>query len=452
MKSRRSYARKLWVEELEGRVVPSAVPVPVLSTSLNWSGYAVQAPTGSVTAVSGKWVVPTVSGSGYSSSWVGIDGWNSPTVEQIGTEADSSGRQTSYYAWFEMYPANSVEVKMTVQPGDSIAAQVSYAAGTFTLSLQDVTRNESFSTTQAGNYYRSSAEWVLEAPSSYSVLPLDNFGTESFSAAQATIGGKTGPINNSTWTGTTVEEINMAGRRGNTEDTTSTLTDAGTPATSSFTVTAATTTSTGGSGNGGHGGHGGWWWHDPNAPTQLNTVVPFLLNNATTLSQLSGPYATPPSTLTARPTFGAPATLMTPSLFDSARPHGTIGGTLDLLSSGNSDDGQGDGKQPGQPGDRQAPQADPDTTPQPPVNAGEARTALPHAPLVARQIGDAVFADGHWTSEPRPDSPAAPVVAAEMGSTDAAYAAGLLAALFVDPSFLRTWERDRTRRRWKWGR
>src|SRR4051812_35832181 len=71
----------------------------LLSTaySTNWSGYAAvtnlssPAPN-SVTAVSGSWVVPTVTGSrqgsSYSSAWVGIDGFSDSTVEQIGTEQD----------------------------------------------------------------------------------------------------------------------------------------------------------------------------------------------------------------------------------------------------------------------------------------------------------------------------------------------------------------------------
>ncbi|HEX5271002.1 MAG TPA: hypothetical protein VFW33_10960 [Gemmataceae bacterium] len=45
------------LEELEGRLVPSVVA----PTSTNWSGYAVTAKSGSVTAVSGSWVVPAVS-------------------------------------------------------------------------------------------------------------------------------------------------------------------------------------------------------------------------------------------------------------------------------------------------------------------------------------------------------------------------------------------------------
>ena len=61
----------------------------------------------SVSYVAGSWVVPTVSTktNGYSSVWVGIDGYSSSTVEQIGTEEDVVNGKATYYAWYEMYPS-----------------------------------------------------------------------------------------------------------------------------------------------------------------------------------------------------------------------------------------------------------------------------------------------------------------------------------------------------------
>src|SRR5207247_10199029 len=60
-------------------------------TSSNWSGYAVDG--SNVTDVRGNWTVPAVTlGSGcpdsYSATWLGIDGDNSSTVEQCGTDQD----------------------------------------------------------------------------------------------------------------------------------------------------------------------------------------------------------------------------------------------------------------------------------------------------------------------------------------------------------------------------
>ena len=69
--------------------------------STNWSGYAVTGAAGSVTSVSGSWVVPAStcgarSSAEYASFWIGIDGWTSSTVEQIGTDSDCSRGTPSY--------------------------------------------------------------------------------------------------------------------------------------------------------------------------------------------------------------------------------------------------------------------------------------------------------------------------------------------------------------------
>jgi hypothetical protein len=223
MKQRRPF--RLYVEELESRLVPSTVAPPAtppapyaLWGSSNWSGIDLDTTTKAVTSVSGSWIVPAVTGSGtgYSSTWVGIDGDLSSTVEQIGTESDTAATAKhdgtpQYYAWYEMYPAGSYfTTPYTVTPGDEITASVVYAGqvksgsktnDTFTLSISDSTGsvlNWSYSTTQDVPTHviaqRDSAEWIEEAPSGNSVLPLANFGSVTFTNAQATIGGATGSI------------------------------------------------------------------------------------------------------------------------------------------------------------------------------------------------------------------------------------------------------------------
>lgn len=177
-------------------------------TSLNWSGYAVETSlskpqTGAVTDVKGTWTVPSVSAkpNGYSSFWIGIDGYSSNTVEQIGTDSDSPSGTPTYYAWYEMYPKSSATIKMTIHPGDSITAEVKYSApSSFVLTINDVTAKTTFSTTQTlPNAKRTSAEWIAEAPSSGGVLPLADFGTVTFKNAQATLNGHTGNINDAAW-------------------------------------------------------------------------------------------------------------------------------------------------------------------------------------------------------------------------------------------------------------
>src|SRR5262245_34402081 len=134
------------LEELESRVVPTT-----LFNSTNWSGYAVATSAGTVTAASGNWVVPTAKSgtTGYSAAWVGIDGANSSTVEQIGTESDFVGR-ANYYAWYEMFPAGFVTItSLTIKPGDTMSASVTFiGSNQFTLSITDVTSGKSFTTTQ----------------------------------------------------------------------------------------------------------------------------------------------------------------------------------------------------------------------------------------------------------------------------------------------------------------
>src|SRR5579884_3947197 len=145
------------------------------TTSTNWAGYAA---TGSTyTSVSTTFTQPSVNcsaGDGYSSFWVGLDGYSSGSVEQTGTEADCSGGSAVYSAWYEMYPAYPVNYSNTVRPGDRITETVSYASGTYTLTLADSTEGWTKTTRKSeSGLARSSAEVIAEAPSSSTgVLPL----------------------------------------------------------------------------------------------------------------------------------------------------------------------------------------------------------------------------------------------------------------------------------------
>lgn len=248
---------------------PSPTPAPNAVLSSNWSGYAaatsLSSPkAGSVTEVSGSWTVPSVSGSSrgttYSAVWVGIDGYNNSTVEQIGTEQDVVNGTPVYQVWWEMYSSGLQQPEqpisgMTIEPGDSISASVQYLtsgadAGDFLLSIVDNTRsNDSFSIdvsssqTQSPTAQRSSAEWIVEAPTvGNGVAALANFTSVTFTNASATINGVTGPINDSAWQS---QAINMATSRGSLEDTTSTLLDSGT----SFVVTYDSTSGSANSGS-----------------------------------------------------------------------------------------------------------------------------------------------------------------------------------------------------------
>jgi hypothetical protein len=166
---------------------------------------------GVVEDVKGTWVVPAVDPNfktprTYSSFWVGIDGYSSNSVEQIGNDSDTDANGNAvYYAWYEMYPKYPVTLKITILPGDTINAEVQYQGkNSFVLSITDTRGGvvvSSFSTTQkAANVARSSAEWIAEAPSSRSgVLPLTDFNAVKFTSCSATINGHTGTISDSNW-------------------------------------------------------------------------------------------------------------------------------------------------------------------------------------------------------------------------------------------------------------
>jgi Peptidase A4 family len=157
--------------------------------STNWSGYAADSST--YTSVSASWVEPTgtcTSATRYSSFWVGLDGYNSSTVEQTGTDTDCVNGVPQYYGWYEMYPAGSFSFGGTVKAGDDITASVVYeGSNEFVLTLADTTQNWSVSTTQTlAGAARSSAEVIIEAPcctSSGGVLPLADFGTVNVSGS-----------------------------------------------------------------------------------------------------------------------------------------------------------------------------------------------------------------------------------------------------------------------------
>lgn len=176
--------------------------------SLNWSGYAVSEP--GVTSVSGTFTVPTVSGPGSVgglptdvSVWVGIDGYTSSTVEQLGVSGsyDQTTGTASYSAWWEMYPRVSMTIhSMTISSGDSISASVTYlGSGSFQLSMTDTTTGQSFSTTQKAPVggpnvaQTNSAEWVVERAATIykgyiTILPLASFTPVTFSSETFTIG------------------------------------------------------------------------------------------------------------------------------------------------------------------------------------------------------------------------------------------------------------------------
>jgi len=179
----------------------SALANTSATSSFNWSGYADVAKTANTfTKVSGQWKTPKVRCSRedtLTSEWVGIDGYNNATVEQDGTLSWCYLDQATYFTWYEMYPAGTIEVGNSLRPGDKIAASVTRTGTSYNLALTDSTHpSNSFSVTKTcSTCQNTSVEWIAERPAfSIGIAPLANYGTWSLSSASQTAGGKTGTI------------------------------------------------------------------------------------------------------------------------------------------------------------------------------------------------------------------------------------------------------------------
>lgn len=173
-------------------------------SSTNWGGYVVNTPNNAVSDVKGSWVVPKFKGScgglynfSEAAFWVGIDGYSSGTVEQVGTSVECLSALyvsvVTYFAWYEFYPAGPVVLGLSIAPGDHVSGEVRYTSSTslYTVSLRDATTGGIFSKSVGSiSANRSSAEWIAEAPTGVSgILPLVDFGTVHFTGCAATISG-----------------------------------------------------------------------------------------------------------------------------------------------------------------------------------------------------------------------------------------------------------------------
>ena len=153
--------------------------------SSNWFGYSqgtLEQGSKLFNSISGDWTVPaasqhTAGTAEASSDWIGIGGGcvdagctvTDSTLIQTGTEQDVDATGApSYSAWWELVPAPSITVSnMTVSPGDHMHASVSELvndADVWNITITDVTKNETFTTTVPYPSTHASAEWIEETP------------------------------------------------------------------------------------------------------------------------------------------------------------------------------------------------------------------------------------------------------------------------------------------------
>ena len=180
-----------------------AVKNVTAATAYNWSGYADTSGTHQAfTKVSGSWTTPSVTCSAedqITSNWVGLDGFNSNTVEQLGTLSWCFQGKPVYFTWYEMYPAGTTEVGTTVQPGDKIAASVTRTGTSYALKLTDSTHTgNNISVTKtcaAATCVDTSAEWISERPSfSIGIVPQAHYNAFKLTSGSVTASGHTTTI------------------------------------------------------------------------------------------------------------------------------------------------------------------------------------------------------------------------------------------------------------------
>jgi hypothetical protein len=194
-------------------LAPGTVAKANTNSSNNWFGYdqgTLEQGSKLFNSVTGDWTVPTATNfaagqEGNSSDWIGIGGGcidaactvGDNTLIQTGTEqdVDASGNQT-YNAWWELVPAPSLTISnMTVRPGDHMHADISELVAdtdVWKITIQDVTRGESFTTTVPYPSTHATAEWIEETPlligTNAGLASLPNLTQTSFT--NATVNGQ----------------------------------------------------------------------------------------------------------------------------------------------------------------------------------------------------------------------------------------------------------------------
>lgn len=195
-----------------GPTTTTTAPAPAAIESTNWSGYAAELSSNSVTEVGATWIVPMLNCSatptGEDANWVGVDGTSAsaPALFQTGVlDRCVAGSQESQTWWEDIQgnPPAPAQGLFAVQPGDAITASVSEVSpGTWRYAVTDKTTGQTATAQMSYDGPGASADYIEEDPSiessfgSLSLAPLADFGTVSFSGL--TLNGSLPPLSFST--------------------------------------------------------------------------------------------------------------------------------------------------------------------------------------------------------------------------------------------------------------
>jgi hypothetical protein len=193
----------------------TTIPGVAPNDAPNWAGYVVTADATSFTSVTGTWKQPKGACAAASDAavafWVGLGGSSPGTqaLEQAGTASSclASGLAT-YSAWYELPPSQPVVVSLAILPGDIITASVNVVdrGAEALFQIKDRTRQTQSTTVVPlpTPPDLSSAEWITESPmrcnGSFCLpVPLENFGSISFSRVAALGNGVGGTLTRAGW-------------------------------------------------------------------------------------------------------------------------------------------------------------------------------------------------------------------------------------------------------------
>ena len=160
--------------------------------STNWSGYVTTGATFS--DVVGSWKQPQVDCASqpeaFATFWVGLGGFRTHAVEQIGTGLGCYEGGIISYSWYQLFPNPPVTLPRDmypVTPGDALNAAVTTNDGgkSFALTLHSA-RGWTFTTQERVSAAQmASAECIAEAPSYGGILALVDFGAVTFGGCAA---------------------------------------------------------------------------------------------------------------------------------------------------------------------------------------------------------------------------------------------------------------------------
>jgi Peptidase A4 family len=178
-----------------GVVIPATPgqPRPLAGTifhSANWSGYVVTSRKHRITAVSSSFTVPSPGvPTGFASNWTGIGGFGTTDLIQAGT-SEFFATTENYFAWYELLPGSSKQLHnctgdplCTVTAGDQMSVNIKQmSSGHWRITVADSSNGWTWTKKVSYTSSRSSAEWILEAPTvggAQSTLP-HGLGTSLF--------------------------------------------------------------------------------------------------------------------------------------------------------------------------------------------------------------------------------------------------------------------------------